>query len=357
MNYTDYHTLSINGARLSGQEIIAFCRGQAQPNIRLLGGFITEWLDTNPVIEVKTSGSTGSPKIIRVKKNQMLQSAAMTAGYFDFRPGETALLCLPMTYIAGKMMVVRALYSRLDLVCVEPDSSPLAALPAGGKIDFAPMVPMQLEGTEDTAPVRKILLGGGPVSPAMEEKCQSFQAEIYHGYGMTETLSHVALRRLNGRGRSAVYHALPGITFSADERNCLIIDAPFIAAPVITNDVTALINEKEFLWKGRIDYVVNSGGVKLFPEEVEKKLSPLIREGFFVAGLPDARLGEKLCLFIEGRSCNKAQRRSLLEKISGYLDKYEKPRDIFFIDTFNRTSSGKINRKETIRLAREQKEW
>ncbi len=350
MSYTDHTRLTINGTLLEGHEIVEFCEQSEQSNIRQLGTFVAEWLSENPAIEVRTSGSTGKPKTIRVEKDQMLQSAAMTAAFFGFQKGQTALLCLPVNYIAGKMMIVRALFSRLNLLCIEPTKDPLGGLSKGTKIDFAPLVPMQLKEADPKAPVRRILLGGSPLNPDQEKKLQSYLAEIYQGYGMTETLSHVALRRINGEGRSETYRALPGISFRKEERDCLVVKAPFLNKPVFTNDVVDLINKKEFRWKGRADHMVNSGGIKLFPEEIEKKLFPFVSNRFFLAGLPDDRLGEKICLFIEGEG-DLEKVRSLLNKIAPHLDKYEKPREVFFVKNFQTTSSGKINRRETIRWA------
>lgn len=349
MNFEKYQTLTINGHALTGLEITEYCKKSDQPNIRLLGAFMAEWLSDKPFIEVKTSGSTGTPKIISVEKNQMLQSASMTASYFGFESGQTALLCLPLNYIAGKMMVVRALFSGLNLFCIEPDNDPLSKLPASQIIDFAPLIPMQLKNATGTENIRKILLGGSAIEPSLEDKIQELKAEVYHGYGMTETLSHVAVRRLNGEFKSDVFKALPGIYFDLDDRDCLIINIPYFKDLVYTNDVVDLIDDQQFVWKGRADNVINSGGVKLFPEEVEKKLAAILISPFFVAGLPDERFGEKLCLFVEGTAADDESLRQMKTMIEQALDKYEKPRDIFFIPQFIYTESGKIRREETMR--------
>lgn len=350
MNFENYHTLTINGQTLKGLEITEYCKRSEQPNIRLIGSFMSEWLSDKPFLEVRTSGSTGTPKIISVEKNQMLHSASMTAGYFDFQPGQTALLCLPMNYIAGKMMVVRALFSQLNLFCIEPDNQPLQKIPANVKIDFAPLVPMQLRDATGINQVEKILLGGSMVAPRLEERLQKPDTEIYHGYGMTETLSHVAIRKVNGPDRSEIFRSLNGIYFDKDERDCLVIDIPFFKNLVYTNDVVELLDEQQFIWKGRIDNVINSGGVKLFPEEIERKLSFVIRDHFFVAGVADERFGEKLCLFVEGETPDEDTMQQFRNRIEQYVDKYEKPRDICFVGKFIYTESGKVKRNETIRM-------
>lgn len=350
MSHLDYDELCINGCRLKGYQIAEYCANNDLENIRKLGQFIQEWLEPNPTIKVQTSGSTGISKIIAVEKQQMLQSAAATAKYFEFQVGDSALLCLPINYIAGKMMVVRSLLSKLNLICIEPNNSPLNSIPKGTVIDFAPLTPMQLKSSPGKDSVKTILLGGGPISPDLEENCQRFSAAVFHGYGMTETLSHIALRRINGAEKSGVYQALPGVRFQLDERNCLVIYVPFLKEPVLTNDVAELMTNESFVWKGRADNIINSGGIKLFPEEIEKKLALSIPERFFVAGVPDNLLGEKLCLFIEGANYPTERFTLLKTRIEAHLGKFEKPKAIFFIEKFAVTESGKMKRKESMGL-------
>lgn len=348
MNHTTVNTLTINGQRLHGDAIVNYCVNSERDDIQQVGLFVKEWLKDDRLIELKTSGSTGEPKSILVEKTQMLSSAAMTAGYFGFQKGQTALLCLPVHYIAGKMMVVRAMLSDLNLLCVPPSGTPLDSLNPETIIDFAPLLPMQLNGAASSHAIRKILLGGAPVEPLLERQLQSFAAEIFHGYGMTETLSHVALRHVNGPQRSDVYEGLHGIEFETDERDCLIINAPFLNEPVFTNDVVELQSPTHFTWKGRADFVVNSGGVKLFPEEIERKIAEYIPYRFFVAGLPDERFGEKLCLFLEGTPMTEEETGYMKEVLRNHLDKFEFPRDLIFMPQFFITASGKVNRLATV---------
>lgn len=350
MNFKNYDTIILNGVELSGTGIADYCRETGDPFLLQIGLFVNEWLDQNPFIEVNTSGSTGKPKQILIEKNRMLQSAAMTANYFQFKKPQTALLCLPVDYIAGKMMIVRAFFSQLDLICTQPSSNPFAELDKK-HIDFAPLIPMQLQEVTSTDIIRKILLGGAPLNPVLEERIQTFSSDIFQGYGMTETLSHVAIRRVNGSGKSNVYNALEGIYFETDHLDCLVIHAPFLNKAVTTNDVVELLNDHSFLWKGRRDYVINSGGIKLFPEEIEKKLFSFIKEQFFIAGIPDTKFGEKVHLFIESEPYEKNKLSALNEKMIDGLEQYEKPRDIIFLKKFVYTENGKINRKETISKA------
>lgn len=348
IDFKGFRTLTINGYTLKDEAIIRYCEEHPDNNVRLIGAFIETWLEPTESLEVKTSGSTGTPKVITISKNQMLVSAAMTASYFDFQAGQTALLCLPMNYIAGKMMVVRALYSGLNLICIEPSGQPISRLADGLVIDFAPLVPMQLNEVTDTKSIRKILLGGAPINFNLERDTQNLNAEIHHGYGMTETLSHVALRSVNGKLKSETYYGLDGVIFDVDDRDCLIIHVPFIEEPVFTNDVVELIDHKSFVWKGRADHIVNSGGIKLFPEAIEKKISSFIHNRFFVGGVNDEQLNEKLCLFIESSDYNQDKKTTLLTQLEQHLEKYEIPREVYFIPSFQMTDNGKIKRKDTI---------
>lgn len=350
MNHLEYKQLTINGHRLVDEEIIEFCKKSNIENINKIGDFMVEWFSPKTTIEVQTSGSTSLPKTITVSKQQMLQSAKATAHFFNFKENQTALLCLPMNYIAGKMMLVRALYSQLNLICIEPNSQPLNHFPANTIIDFVPLTPMQLKGTKQTSNIKTILLGGGPVSAELEQACQTLSAEIYHGYGMTETLSHVALRKINGSNPSSAYQALPGVLCSIDNRQCLQLEVPFLTEKIYTNDIVDLINETTFIWKGRLDNIINSGGIKLFPETIETKLSDYIKTAYFIAGLPDDTLGEKLCLLIEDEKYTSEKLHHLENYLEQYLEKYERPKTIFFLPKFIRTESEKVQRSKTIEL-------
>ncbi len=348
MNHLEYNTLILNGNELTGNAIADFCFESDREDLNQLGAFIKDWLDESPKIEVQTSGSTGTPAIIEINKSQMLQSAGMTAEFFQFKKGETALLCLPTTYIAGKMMVVRALYSHLNLFCIPPSANPLTEIPEDQQVDFAPLIPLQLDRVPEKIHIKNILLGGSPVSPQLERRLSGMPFSIFHGYGMTETLSHVALRRVNGEGSSKIYQALKGIHFETDDRDCLVIHAPFLKETVVTNDAVELLTPESFTWKGRIDFVINSGGVKLFPEIIESKISSFIGLPFFIAGLPDERFGEKVSLFIEGDQWDQPMMDSLDRYFVQQLERFEHPKEIIFLNSFEHTTSGKIKRPATI---------
>lgn len=349
IEYNAFQQLTINGKKLIGKEIIQYCNEQNHSLFSEIALFIADWLDENPEIEVQTSGSTGEPQKIKILKNQMLQSAAATAQFFDLKENENMYLCLPVRFIAGKMMIIRALYSQMNLIVLqEQNSHPIDNLPDDLTIHFAAFVPMQLKDIKNTKKIKTILLGGAPISSEQEDAFQKLKAEIFHSYGMTETLSHVAIRKVNGKEKSNIFKALPNINFELDERDCLIIDVPFLSEKVITNDIVELINPKEFIWKGRYDNVINSGGIKFFPEELEKKIQNLLQENYFFFGLPDEILGEKICLFIEHSSYSQVELNKFRDELKDVLNKYEFPKAIYFIEKFSYTLSSKIKRQDTV---------
>ncbi|MGI9551222.1 MAG: AMP-binding protein [Aurantibacter sp.] len=319
---------------------------------RSIGEFLLAWHDKNEAVEVETSGSTGTPKSVLLKKEHMKNSALATGEYFNLIPGSSSLLCLSADYIAGKMMLVRAMVLGLELDYVEPSSNPLTS--GSRQYDFCAMVPLQLENSlRNIDQIKTLIVGGAPITNAIREKTRHVSCQIFETYGMTETVTHVAVKEINygHTVRSNVvansFKAMPEVAFSKDERNCLVIDAPNIAGGlVITNDVVNIISETEFTWLGRYDNVINSGGIKLFPERIELKLAPIISNRFFVAGLPDEKLGQKLVLIVEGEV-------DVTELATGIkehddLEKFERPKSIFCVPSFLETKNGKLNRQEIL---------
>lgn len=314
-----------------------------------LFAFLTNWFDDGERIGAQTSGSTGAPKPILLKKESMLASAKLTNQFFNLNQDDSILMCLSANYIAGKMMVVRAIAGDLNLIVVEPTS----ATTIDRKIEFAAMVPMQVDtllkteaGFASLQNIAKLIIGGSAVSLLLEEQLQKLSTKCYATYGMTETVSHIALRSLNGKDKSNDYQALKGVTFSQDSRDCLVINAPHLQVePFVTNDIINLKNNIEFEWLGRFDNVVNSGGVKLFPEVIEQKLSGIIEERFFISSFTDDKFGEIVGLIIESEPFTSEKLTKLELDLSNRLARFEKPRKIIFIPQFKETSSGKINRK------------
>ncbi|UQD57322.1 AMP-binding protein [Flavobacterium sp. K5-23] len=302
------------------------------------GKFILDWFDSKTHINLKTSGTTSEPKIIQISKQAMVNSALATGDFFELKPGDKALLCLSTNYIAGKMMLVRSIILGLEIDVISPSSFPL--LNNNKWYDFVAMVPLQVQNSiSELKNVNKIIVGGAKMNKSLENKLSDVSSKVYETYGMTETITHIAAKKV---GEEA-FSLLPNIQISQNDKNCLVINAPNISLePIITNDLVEIINDNQFLFLGRIDNLVNSGGVKLIPEQIEEKLSTKIQSRFFVAGIPDDELGEKLVLIIEGEN-------DTLEKtVFEVLDKYEKPKEVFFVSKFIETENGKIKRKEVL---------
>ncbi|AKA36187.1 AMP-binding protein [Flagellimonas lutaonensis] len=311
-----------------------------------IGDFLLDWLSESPIIEVNTSGSTGEPKTIRLKKEHMVNSALATGTYFGLEPGQTALHCLPSRFIAGKMMLVRAMVLGLEMDYLEPSSRPL--LHTDKKYDFCAMVPLQATHSyEKLHLINTLIVGGAPITNKLKALLQDHPTKVYETYGMTETVTHIAVKKVNGPDKSDYFKTLPDVKISKDERGCLVIDAPKVAdAPVVTNDVVALVSDTEFEWLGRFDNIINSGGVKLVPEQIEAKLANIFENRFFVAGIPDEELGQRLILVMEGDG-DADQIRGAIEA-SKDLEKFEKPKEVYFIKAFLETDTQKILRKENL---------
>ncbi|MFB6342237.1 AMP-binding protein [Saccharicrinis sp. FJH62] len=311
--------------------------------------FLKEWYSQNDVIYVNTSGSTGSPSTIELHKSIVFASALKTCSIFKLTGKSTALLCLPVNYIAGKLMLIRAIASGMNLIIQKPDSNPLARLDE--KIDFVAMTPMQLKKSIETPDYLKktevILIGGAPLDNSTHDMLNEFDTRIYQSYGMTETASHIALRPLNHTEIIHPYAAIPGVTFSIDHRNCLLIHAPHVSdSPIVTNDIVDLVDDNHFYWKGRFDFVINTGGVKVFPEDIESKLKDLIPFPFYISRKPDKNLGEKLVIIIEKR--NSETYRQLKKKIESTLDVFERPREIIKVEKIRFSESGKVIRDHSL---------
>lgn len=342
MNNPDYHFVhphfKLNGFHLSEDDLCRVAYSfikEGEAFERAVGDFILDWFDQNSFIEMQTSGTTGAPKLIRVDKQAMVNSAIATGEFFDLPSGIKVLHCLPTQYVAGKMMLVRAFILGWDMDLAAPASDPLARNET--EYDFAAMVPLQAEHSLGKLHmIKKLILGGAKVSTALSEKLSALSTKIYETYGMTETITHIAAKRV---GEEA-FTVLPNVNISKDERNCLVIDPYKICdEPVVTNDVVDIVDEAHFIWLGRHDNVINSGGVKLFPEQIEEKLSGKIDRRFYVKGVADEVLGEKLLLVVEGEMFD------IDKAVFKGLGKFEKPKDILFVEKFEETGSGKIKRE------------
>lgn len=353
--------LTINGETLKGDEWLKQfeiwkIEKSTESWLFDLCDFLKQWFSDNECVSVQTSGSTGKPKEIQIKKAAMIESAKATGEYLDLKNHPDALLCLSARFIAGMMMVVRAMVYGQNLIAVKPDGNPLLSLSGQHVPSFAAMVPAQVFNSMGDPVARELLLkfrtliiGGGEIQPLLDEKLQQLPGAVYATYGMTETITHVALRRVNGNSRQDFFEALPGIQFSIDKRDCLIINAPVRnKQPFVTNDLVELISKNRFRWLGRIDNVINRGGEKIISETVEKKLAPYIQNRFFIAGMPDVKFGQVPALFIESEKPEKSELTRIEELLKQATLRNERPVKIYFVSQFEETENGKVNRKSTV---------
>lgn len=301
--------------------------------------FINQWNNSKPYIIAHTSGSTGIPKEIQLKKNDMIKSAKATCTFFNITKKSKMMLPLSPNYIAGKMMIVRAIVSGAELWIEEPSNRPLKY--NYGKLDLLPVVPTQIDwivSLNNSTKITNLIVGGGELSVARTQQLLKSGINTYSTFGMTETCSHIALRHIS----SDYYKTLPGITISQDVRGCLIITAPeFSFHQITTNDIVDVIDSNHFIWKGRIDNVINSGGIKIHPEQIEKKISSIITSPFYIVGEDDEKWGERITLYIESSYIDKT---SIVAKLKTILDKHSIPQKIECVKQFYRTNNGKIKR-------------
>ena len=342
-----------------------------------LEAFLAEWHNDSPTVLVHTSGSTGKPKPMLVEKRRMQASARITCRFLGLHEGDTALLCMPLDYIAGKMMVVRALTCGLRLVSVPPSSHPLATShlsPFPSRLDFAAMVPLQVwnslqvpEERHRLMHIRHLIIGGGAIDQALASQLADFPHQVWSTYGMTETLSHIALRRLNGPEASDWYTPFDGVTLSLTDEGCLVISAPAVhEGPLVTNDIAELSppapaesapapadsvpapasSPRRFRILGRKDNVVCSGGIKIQIEEVERLLRPHLHVPYMITKAPDEKLGEQVVLLTESKTVG-----DVLALCRLHLPKYWVPRRILSVDRLPLTETGKPARHEAERMA------
>jgi O-succinylbenzoic acid--CoA ligase len=341
-NYNSVHpNFKWNGISLDREKLLLAAHDlikEGDDFERITGEFLLEWFDKKSFITVTTSGSTGIPKKINLEKQAMINSALATAEFFDLKAGNRVLHCMSTAYIAGKMMLVRSIVLGFEMDFVTPSSNPLKG--NQHHYDFVAMVPMQVQNSiSELHKVKKLIIGGAKISETLLNQLLEVPTQIYETYGMTETITHIAAKRIGEKA----FTVLPNVAISCDERGCLVIAAPRISATnIVTNDVVELLNATQFRLLGRIDNVINSGGVKLFPEQIEVKLSDKIKERFFVIGIPDEKLGEQVLIVIEGKPT------IFDDLVFENLALYEKPKAIRFVSKFIETESGKVKRGETI---------
>jgi len=341
-----YNSININGSVFSIHDI---------ENVRLLFDnqieaaildFLKDWYSPSSTIIQKTSGTTGIPKELKLAKDLLIQSALNTAKFLELRQNDKIFLCLPVDYIAGKMMIVRAIVLGLQLYYQMPSSNPVIE----HDYDFGAFTPLQIENIikKDKTSlnrIKKIIIGGAPVSYGLIENLQGINSDCFETFGMSETASHIALKKLNNENKSEFFEVFEGIELSVNMDNQLIISSEKMKIyNLVTNDIVKIIDHDRFLWLGRKDNLINSGGIKISPEFIENKLKPFIKNKFFIFGKKDEVFNELPALMIEGEKIE-----NLADIFHRELGKFEIPKHIFYLNNFVLTESGKINRKETIK--------
>ena len=346
-------SFKLNGKHYSPPSLITYAKALLETDedyVRALGTFLLDWFNDKDYVFVYTSGSTGTPKKIKLRKTHMYNSAMATGSYFDLPEKTRALLCLSSDYIAGKMMLVRAMVLGWEIDVISPRQEAIQHIKK--QYDFSAMVPLQVkENLDKIHLIKKLIIGGAAVDQYLEKELKEIPTICYATYGMTETVTHIAVKKLNEP--LDFYEALPNVHFKTDNRSCLIIEAPNVSnETIITNDIVEIKDNKHFKWLGRYDNVINSGGIKLFPETIEQAISSLIKTPFFVYGIPDPHLGEKLILIIQSDNMLAKDVVNLLDQIKSKtsLTKYQIPKDIVTVSEFVMTSTNKINRSKTIAL-------
>lgn len=314
--------------------------------------FLNEWFSDSDTVKVQTSGSTGAPKVFDIEKSRMMNSAEMTCNFLGLKEGDTALICLPVEYISGKMMVVRSMMRKLKLIVTDPSVKPVETLDQ--KIDFCAMTPLQMENSLDKLYlIKNLIIGGAAVSEDLKKKMQEAlktsdsETFIFETYGMSETLSHIGLKQILPEPEE-YFTVFENVEISLDERNCLRIYAPKLNPDILqTNDLVEIKNGKQFKFLGRIDNVINSGGAKIFPEQLEALVKKEISNEVVFLGIDDVSLSQKLIAVIEGEKSD-----DLIKKIREiqFEKSFHKPKEIAFVEKIPRTPNGKISRKELLKL-------
>lgn len=325
--------------------------------------FIRSWIAGTTIFSLKTSGSTGPPKTITIRRDQMIASAKLTEKALGLDPSFNALLCLDTRFIAGKMMIVRSFVTGMKLFVIDPCAQPLISVPIGRQIHFAALVPYQVISTLESKHPHLLdslsvcIIGGAPLEERYLEKVSGCAGKFYMTYGMTETVSHIALRSLNDPEASDLFRTLPGVEIEKDERECLVIGAPYLEKKVITNDVVEIFSRNSFRWKGRYDNVINSGGIKISPEILERAIGKIftrlnLTNRFFLHYTPDDKLGQRLVVVIESPLPEAAVLHAVSEAFEHTFSPHERVRGLYESSRFVMTDTQKVNRRESFITSR-----
>ncbi len=342
---TEINGLIIDDQYFPKAELIQFCNDEIkagdEPDWKLgVYQFILDFLDDSDSVVQQTSGTTGAKKNIKLLKAAMLTSAKNTIDFFELRKKDVAVLCLPIQYIAGKMMVVRSFLAELNLKLIPPSGTP--DFTGVGTVDFCAMVPMQATHLLEQnlwPDLKRLILGGAETGSELLAQLQQLETQVFETYGMAETCSHVALKKLNGNNAEDLFFALSGVQLSTDERDCLVIDTNYLPGRVVTNDRVEMASTNQFKWLGRFDNVINSGGIKIQPEALEKRFQEILQKICAVLPVPDELLGQKMVLIIETQE--KINSEQIVEKLATHFDRKLLPKAVYSITNFPRNRSFK----------------
>ena len=347
-------SLLLEGRSFTRKGLHAYCSQEAGNLVlpawkREVFAFIALFMDpAGGTIIQKSSGSTGDPKTFVLSREAMLLSAQRTLRFFKLRRGERVLLSLPVHYIAGKIMVVRALLGGLDLQLREPSSRPLKNL--SESIAFAAMVPLQLEESlnhgDPVERISKLLIGGGDLHPATREKLSRMSSpEVYESFGMTETYTHFALKRINGPDPDSNFKLLEEVRIGLDKRACLEVEVPGITDGLLSTNDLVEINKQgdEFSWLGRFDNLINTGGIKIIPELLEEQVRDCIGHECLVLPEPDRKLGNRLALVVEFEGGDPPIE-LWKDLLRNRLSAYEQPKRVLTVGALPRNASMKPDR-------------
>ncbi len=327
-----YDSIQIEGVNYRKEDIsrwIAENKEELSPALSGVFSFLEEWFSDAPTVQVQTSGSTGAPKQWEVPKEKMIRSARLTCDFLGLKPGDTALLCMSLQYIGAKMMVVRAITAGLNLIVREASGHPMANVT--DPVCFAAMVPLQVYNSlqipverERLRRISQLIIGGSGIGQSLEKELSSFPHAVWSTYGMTETLSHIALRRISGKQHQKGYIPFPGVTVSLSAEQTLVIDAPGLTGgPLYTNDTAVIYPDGSFSVSGRKDNIINTGGKKIQAETIERKLASTLTKPFVVTSVPDPKFSEIIVLLIAGKNTGET---SIMDAVNPLLLPWERPK-------------------------------
>lgn len=314
--------------------------------IQEIESIITDWRSLKNEVQVYTSGSTGKPRLIKHARNQVIASAERTNSFFNLTATSSVLLCISPQTIGGKMVIIRALVGNYEVHCVQAQKNPFVQLPANLNVDFASLVPYQLTEIVATDPnllkrVGKILIGGANLPAFLEETCAQIHDNCFVGYGMTETISHIALRKLN----NPYYSVLEGVNITQLNNETIINDSKIRVENLVVSDIIESLNEQQFKWIGRSDFVINSGGIKIHPEQLESIVSTYIATPFIISSIDDQQLGE-CCVLVSETPISDELFKNIQDACSNAFGNYYQPKKVI-IASVSYLINGKIDRIKT----------